>query len=553
MMTVRLATISSVRTEQKTQFAMRIHSSNLILTCVLFQGILAFFIFLEPFSSFAGPAPVSVTMEYVAQKAEERAHKAFRPPKTDLPDFLRGSQLDYDKYREIQFRHDQALWAKDKLPFRIEFFHPGYLYEDPVHINEFSTTHVQEIRFVQDFFEYGKLSFNRQIPPNTGYAGFRVLNPLNQPDKFDEVGAFIGASYYRLLGRGQRYGASARGLALDCGETNRPEEFPIFTDWWLGKPSQQDKDLHLFAILDSASCTGAYEFRIRPGDTTVARVEAIIFRRPPDQFQSGDPKHQPASLYEFAPLTSMFWFGAGSERRFDDYRSAAHDSDGLLINLGNGELYWHPLVNGSELLHQRIPTRNVHGFGLLQRDRDIADYQDLFNSYQLAPSIWVEPMGQWGDGLVHLVELSTQSEGLDNIVAFFEPKAQPEPLVGFHFGYLLYWTMETDKKLSENKVLGTHIGIDPRNPLARQIAIDFVGPKLSALAEGVVPQASVSCSTNGTILDQQVLASPLNGAWRIMLTLQAKDGNKDPMDVRCALKNSEETLTETWAYYWRPH
>jgi glucans biosynthesis protein len=161
-------------------------------------------------------------------------------------------------------------------------------------------------------------------------------------------------------------------------------------------------------------------------------------------------------------------------------------------------------------------------------------------------------MGQWGEGVVHLVELSTQSEDADNIVAFFEPKAKPEPMVGYHFGYILYWTMETDKRLSENKVVATRIGIDPRNSRARQIAVDFAGPKLSGMPQGVVPQAAVSCGQNGTILDQQVFPTPFDGAWRVILKLDPKEGNHEPVNIQCTLKNGEETLTETWNYYWSP-
>jgi glucans biosynthesis protein len=339
---------------------------------------------------------------------------------------------------------------------------------------------------------------------------------------------------------------------VDCGETNRPEEFPLFTDWWLGKPLPGDKDLHVFAILDSVRCTGAYEFHIRPGETTVAQVEAIIFWREPDKIRASDPQHQPASIVGFAPLSSMFWFTEGSERKFDDYRPAVHDSDGLLVNLENGTWLWRPLVNGASMRHQRIPARNIHGFGLLQRERASASYQDLFNSYELTPSIWVEPMGQWGEGQVHLVELSTQSESMDNIVAFWEPKAQPEPLKGYHFGYVLYWTMETDKKLSENKVLSTLIGMDPRNPKARQFVINFGGPKLSSLPQGLLPQAFASCSPNGAILDKQVFATPFNGAWRVIIKMEPKAGNKEPVDLQCTLKNGEELLSETWTYCWSP-
>ena len=119
-------------------------------------------------------------------------------------------------------------------------------------MNEFTATHVQPIRFVQDFFDYGNLNIQDEIPANTGYAGFRVLYQLNETNKLDELGAFLGASYFRLLGKDQDYGQSARGLALDCGETDRPEEFPIFTDWWLGKPEADDKELHV--VCHSRQC-----------------------------------------------------------------------------------------------------------------------------------------------------------------------------------------------------------------------------------------------------------------------------------------------------------
>ena len=178
----------------------------------------------------AASESAEVNLDYVAQRALERARTPFHSPRADLPKVLRQDNLDYDKYREIRFRRDRALWSADKLPFRVEFFHPGYLYQEPVHVNEFTLTHTQPIRFVQDFFDYGKLDIASQIPTKTGYAGFRVLYPLNKPEQLDELGAFLGASYFRLLGKNLRYGESARGLALDSGEGDRPEEFPIFTD-----------------------------------------------------------------------------------------------------------------------------------------------------------------------------------------------------------------------------------------------------------------------------------------------------------------------------------
>ncbi len=502
--------------------------------------------------TYARMESADVTLDYVAKKAEARASKPFHSPRADLPEVLRADSLGYDKYREIRFRRDQALWSADKLPFVVEFFHPGYLYQEPVQVNEFSFNYVQPVRFVQDFFDYGHLKIKKQIPATTGYAGFRVLCPLNQPGQLDELGAFLGASYFRLLGKGQHYGESARGLALDCGESDRPEEFPIFTDWWLGKPQPDDKQLHLFAILDSVSCTGAYEFLIQPGETTTAEIEAVLFLREPTEVHAVDPKRKPIDLIGMAPLTSMFWFGESSERKFDDYRPEVHDSDGLLMRLENNETLWRPLNNASVMRHQRFATKEIHGFGLLQRDREFADYQDIFNSYQLAPSVWVEPKGHWGEGEVHLVELSTHYEGLDNIVAFWEPKVKPQPMQPFHFGYTLFWTRENDRKLSPNKVLSTRIGADPAHPNWREFVIDFGGPKLAALPDGIEPEVIASCSDNGSITERLVFRIPQTGNWRVMVKMEPKPGNADPVDIRCTMKKGDEVLSETWTYLWSP-
>ena len=328
--------------------------------------------------------------------------------------------------------------AGRRFPFRVEFFHPGYLYQEPVHVNEFTPTYVQPIRFVQDFFNYRALHIQNEIPVNTGYAGFKVLYELNEPDKWDELGSFLGASYFRLLGKDQRYGASARGLALNCGG-NGPEEFPIFTDWWLGKPQPGDMTLKLFAILDSASCAGAYEFDIRPGGTTVVNVEAALYFRDSQDVLAYNPDQPPVKTIGLAPLTSMFWSGKTTEHKPDDYRGEAHDSDGLLAKMAGGEILWLPLDDPPGMRHQIFHAPDIKGFGLMQRERNFAAYQDTFNFYQQVPSVWVEPLDDWGDGDLHLVELSTGYEGLDNIVVFWDPKTKPAPLTPLRFRYRLSW------------------------------------------------------------------------------------------------------------------
>lgn len=488
---------------------------------------------------FSQPAQVQVTFDAILQKARERAEKPFKSPKTEMPDVLKN--LNYDSYREIQFRHDKALWAADGLPFRLEFYHPGYLYDAPVHLREFNATHAQPIRFVQDFFEYGKVKLDKRIPSETGYAGFRLLNRLNDPQRWDEVASFLGSSYFRMLGKDQRYGTSARGLAINCGET-QPEEFPLFTDWWIEKPEKGSPTVRLFAILDSVNCAGAYEFLVRPGDTTFAEITATLFVR------AGDANA--IKTLGLAPLTSMFWFGENSENKPDDFREEVHDCDGLLIRGEADELTWRPVANPPALRHQVFAVKNVRGFGLLQRDRDFSNYQDLANLYHKTPSVWVEPREGFADGEVHLIELPTRYEGADNIVAFWNPKQRPPAMQPFRFAYTLQWAAQPDAKFAPLKALQTRAGVDIGDATKRKFVIDFGGKK-EALAQNS-PEASVKCGDNGTVSDIQVLKNDLSQCWRVIFSLTPKAGAKGPVDIECALKAGANVLSETWKYQWSP-
>ena len=122
----------------------------------------------------SGAESAEVNLDYVAQRALERARKPFHSPRADLPKVLRQDNLDYDKYREIEFRHDKALWLAEGLPFRVEFFHPGYLYQEPVHINEFTPTYVQPIRFVAGVFSItARCTSKTRFPPTPVMRGSR--------------------------------------------------------------------------------------------------------------------------------------------------------------------------------------------------------------------------------------------------------------------------------------------------------------------------------------------------------------------------------------------
>jgi len=250
-----------------------------------------------------------------------------------------------------------------------------------------------------------------KVPAEAGYAGFKVLHELNDAGRKDELAVFQGASYFRLLGKGARYGQSARGLAINAGEG---EEFPLFTDFWLGKPQPGAGEVTFFAILDSRSCAGAYRFVLRPGASSTAEVDAVLFWRSEELIRAAceaqKVPYEPLKTVGLAPLTSMFWFGENTEGKPDDYRTEVHDTDGLLVQLENGETVWRPLSNPPRhhlIRHSVFKADNPKAFGLLQRDREYLNYHEISNHYHRTPSMMIRPKSRWGEGEVRLVEIGT--------------------------------------------------------------------------------------------------------------------------------------------------
>lgn len=103
-----------------------------------------------------------------------------------------------------------------------------------------------------------------------------MLYPINKADKQDEIMTLLGASYFRVVGKGHVYGLSARGLAIDTALPSG-EEFPRFTEFWVEKPKPADKHLVIYALLDSPRSTGAYKLTLRPGNDTVVDVQSRVF------------------------------------------------------------------------------------------------------------------------------------------------------------------------------------------------------------------------------------------------------------------------------------
>ncbi|MCP5532398.1 MAG: glucan biosynthesis protein [Akkermansiaceae bacterium] len=481
-------------------------------------------------------------------RARELAAKPYEAPDKDaLPAWMR--ELSYDQYRDIRFNPAQALWAADQLPFRAMLFHPGYLFREPVTLNEFTQSHQQRIRFAEAFFDYGPLVSHRgELPQDGGFSGFRLHTPLNRPDVYDELVVFQGASYWRALGRGQKYGISSRGIAVDTGVDGTNEEFPAFREFWLRKPEKGDTQARIYALLDGPSFAGAYAFRVHPDDETQVEVRAVLFCR------------KEVKRFGVAPMSSMFWFGENSRRRFDDFRPEVHDSDGLAIRMGSGERIWRPLSNDSGGLGFSVfPMEKCDGFGLLQRDRRFAAYEDGEADYHLRPSLWIEPTSDWGAGHVLLMEIPTGNELSDNIVAMWEPGKTPKPGERVEFSYRQHWTEKADASEAGGIVTATRTGVHDWQPEMRTMIVEFSevapakedGPALAAEVRAVGESAK-------RVKVENVTVQPLpGGRWRVAFQLTPGEGvaklaEAGPVEMRCCLKRGDDFLTETWAYRVNP-
>jgi len=287
----------------------------------------------------APPPPFG--FETVQQLARDLAKQDYSDDKAELPQPLRD--LSYDQYRDIRFKPDQALWRGEKL-FQLQFFHLGFLYQQPVRINTVSGGQPAPVPYRPDMFNYGANNFGDSLPADLGFAGFRIHYPLQRPDYFDELAVYLGASYFRILGRNQIYGASARGLAVDTAERNG-EDFPRFREFWVEEPGADATRLTIHALLDSRSATGAYRFVLFPGTDTQAEVTASVYPR------------RDIDKLGMAPLTSMFFFGENRGRAFDDFRPEVHDSDGLQMETGQGEWIWRPCSTRRICASPPSPTR----------------------------------------------------------------------------------------------------------------------------------------------------------------------------------------------------
>lgn len=479
-----------------------------------------------PADKAASPAK-PFAFEDVREQAKALAAKPFASVTEALPEALKS--LTDEQYRDIRFKPDAALWRDDDFPVQVEFVHLGPAFRAPVPIDIVVGGKVQPVRYDPALFDLGRNAFPKPLPGDLGFAGFRLTAPLRRSDTYEPFALFLETGAISAIGAGGRFGASARGLAIDTGLADGAET-PAFRAFWIEKPDPAASEVVVYALLDSPSATGAYRFAVCPGLRTVMAVTADLFFR------------RDVAKLGIAPVASMFFHGENAERRFDDFRPEAHGSDGLLVDAGR-EWIWRPLQNPAKSQLNSFHAADLQGFGLLQRDRDFGHYQDLDAGFQDRPSLWVDPIGDWGEGDAHLVEAPAEGDGGDNVLAFWWPRDPAKAGEERRFAYRLIFTPDMLDRPTLGRATATRIGA--RDKGRRLFVIDFDHVPDAAAPAAI--DAAISTSA-GQIVGPGTRRNPETGGWRTSFEL-APEGDK-PIELRCYLKSGDDILTETWSYQW---
>ena len=483
------------------------------------------------------PLPLGSAQPYSFATLVERAKTMASGPYTDgepprAEQLL--DQIDYDAFGKITFRPERSLKIGPAgTPVRL--FHLQKYAKKPVGIHVVEGGSSREVLFFPEFFDMPKDSPARALPQDIGFAGFRVLENGKEADWM----AFMGAAYFRTSGELNQFGLSARALAVGTAMPD-PEEFPRFTQFYFS-PSETG-ELVIDALMDSPSVTGAVRFDVDRPSGVVMTIKTHFFAR------------KEMKRMGLAPLTSMFWFSEYSRRNATDWRPEIHDSDGLAIWTGAGERLWRPLNNPPRVMTSSFLDRNVKGFGLAQRDRDFDHFQDDGVFYERRATCWVEPIGDWGAGMVQLVEIPTDDEIYDNVVAYWLGEKPVQPGDEVRLDYRLHWVKSEPFPAAVATVFSSRIGAggvpgQPRPPGVVKFVIDFDGGQIGELSREDGVEAVVTASSGKV---SGVYCLPVVGTKRWRAVFDLAPTSLDPVELRLFLKHDGVALTETWLSQFHP-
>jgi periplasmic glucans biosynthesis protein len=488
-----------------------------------------------------GPAQ-PFSFETLTARARRMAGEAYVPPPRPMPDVTR--LLDYDAHGRIRYRTEAALFAEGPGTYPVTFFHLGEFFPKKVAMHLVEGGRAREILYSPELFNMPADSPARRLPADAGFAGFRLQEARTRADwRTQDWVAFLGASYFRAIGDLNQYGLSARGIAIDVANpTGGAEEFPDFTHVYI-EAGQGNEEI-ITCLLDGPSITGAFRFVVRRTAGVEIDVHKHLFLR------------RDVARLGIAPLTSMYWYSDTRKPTMADWRPEVHDSDGLQLLTGRGERIWRQLNNPARTMANAFGDENPRGFGLMQRDREFNHYMDGVH-YERRPSLWVQPVGNWGRGSVQLIEIPTDDEIHDNIVAMWVPEGPARAGMAYEYRYKTWWQASEPDPGSLARVVATRLGNggqpgQPRPRGVRKFMVEFLGGPLANLPFGVRPEPVVTASrgTFGAYRNTEPVPNGVSGHWRTQFDL-ATTGS-EPVDMRLFLRVGDQIMTETWLYQYHP-
>ena len=457
------------------------------------------------------------------------ARRPYAAPANDLPDTFQS--LTPEQYSGIRAKPQSLLFAGDNAGATVEPLHRGFVFKDPVILFAVEDGLVRRLPYDASRFDFGRLAAPSGLP-DMGFSGFKLFgDAVDGKDR--EVAAFQGATFFRAIARGQTYGIQARALALKVAEA-RGEEFPFFRAFWIERPAGGNGAIIAHALFDSESAAGVLRATIRPGEVTIIDAETTLFAR------------QPIDHFGIGAMSSTYLFGPGDRRSADDVRSAVFEAGGLQILRGNGEWVWRALRNPATLQVSVFADDNPRGFGLLQRERDFALFQDDDARLERRPSLWVEPIGDWGAGALQLVEIPTDSDMNDNIIAYWRPRAALPAGGEATFAYRQFWCWQPPERPALATVIQTRVGRGSGNR-RRKFIVDFAGDMLGEARTMMEMTPSLTTSA-GTIVNIRILPYSERKVCRVIFELDP--GNESLCELRLLMQSGGAPITETWLYRW---
>jgi glucans biosynthesis protein len=467
------------------------------------------------------------TLVEAAAAASKRPFTA--PSTTDLPEGF--VNMPYDQFVSIRALPSAVIWGGENRGMAVEPMHRGYVFNTPTPIYVVEDGLIRRIAFDRGKFDYGRVA-----PPPPGvdlaFSGMRIYAG---PDGGRETAILQGPAFFRAIAMGQNFGVIARGLILRPGEA-RGEEVPHVRAYWVQRPAVQSGVIVVSCLIESESLACAMRFTIRPGDVTLVDVEQSLFARTAIEHIG------------IGGAMASFHYSPWSRRIFDEVRPAAYEVSGLQMLTGAGEWIYRPVSNPAALQASAFVDNNPKGFGLVQRDRDFAHFQDDDQRFELRPSLWVEPLGDWGQGSVQLIEIPSDSEVNDNIIAYWRPRQGLAQGGEAMFNYRQAWCWHPPERpmLATATRIRQGRGSQQRR---RRFVIDFNGDELADAGIVTSLKANVS-ATPGAIQNLRLIPYPERKGARVSFELEP--ANDAFSELRLVLEAGQRPVSETWLYRWTP-